>query len=77
MLELEQRIVMAVRGALEKHTKAALQKTSSAPSLYDYGYVSGVAAGLQLAEQIVIAAISSDEEEDDHGRIRRGRLPGS
>jgi hypothetical protein len=76
VLELEQRIVMALQGELKRHTEAALQKPAN-PSLYDYGYVSGVSLGLQKALQLVLSAISQDEEEDGHGRVRRGKLPGS
>lgn len=76
MLELEQRIVMAIRGGLNKHTEAALQKPVN-PTLYDYGYVSGVSYGLQEALRLVMSAIAQDEEDDDHGKIRRGRLSGS
>ncbi len=76
MLELELRIKRALEAELLKHSQNALLAPGNQPSLYDYGFACGVAAGMSKAIDVVRSAISSDEEEDDHGRIRRGGLPG-
>ena len=76
MLELGTRIVMSIRGALDRHTKASLGRPANEPSLFDYGYAVGVADGLRQAEQVILAAISNEEEDDEHGSSRRVALPG-
>lgn len=77
MLELEARIVMALERALHKHTEGSLKKPGSDPSLFDYGYAVGVADGLRQARQVVLSALSDDEDQEGpHGAHGRVRLPG-
>lgn len=70
MLELLSRIEAQIEAELKEHAAQAL----SAPrdkSEFGFGEACGMQAGLQRALLLVRSAISNEDEDDEHGRIRR------
>lgn len=70
MLELMQRVEALIQAkALEQATGAV--RNPGDTSQFGYGHACGIQAGLQIALEILRSAQSSEEEDDEHGSLRR------
>ena len=70
-LPLIERVLFALNEELKSFSESAL-KSPAQRDAFEYGRVTGHFSGLNRAVQVIEEALHKDNEDDDHGYIRRG-----